>query len=460
MQYKPHDYQRFCIERVIDMPAIGLFLDPGLGKTSISLTGVADLLYNRFSVNKVLVIAPKKVAEDTWTREKEKWDHLHLLRMSIVLESEKKRLQALHTPADVYIINRDNVVWLVEYYKNKWPFDAVILDESSSFKNHKAKRFKALKTVRAKIQRIILLTGTPSPEGLIDLWAQIYLLDGGERLGKTIGKYRSMYFDPDKRNATTIFNYKPQLGANEAILEKISDICFSLRAEDYLKMPERIDDVRMVKLDAKAEKAYRELEREMLLEIDEETIDAGTAAVLSGKLQQLCNGAVYDKSGKVIHIHDCKLEAFMELVEELNGKPTLVAYNFQHDRDRLLAALSKAGYKACELKTPENIAAWNRGEVDIMLAHPASAAYGLNLQDGGSHIIWFGLNWSLELYLQFNARVYRQGQKDTVIIHHLVVDGCRDADIMNSLGAKSATQDTVLDSLKARIREVKQEKCK
>ncbi|NRG44207.1 DEAD/DEAH box helicase family protein, partial [Bacillus sp. CRN 9] len=334
MKFIPHSYQKYCINRVLTSTALGLLLDMGLGKTVITLTAVNDLKYNRFAVNKVLVIAPKKVAESTWAREAEKWDHLQLLRISTVLGSATKRVRALNTPADLYIINRENIPWLVEYYKNAWPFDMVIIDEFSSFKNHNSKRFKSLKWVRPHIKRIVGLTGTPAPNGLLDLWAQVFLLDGGERLGKTISGFRERYFEPDQRNRDRVFSYAPKNGGEEAIQKLIGDICVSMKAEDYLELPDLIFNTVPVILDKKGQQSYEKLEKEMLLEVDESTIDAGSAAVLTNKLLQLCNGAVYDEDRNIINIHDSKIEAFNELIEGLNGKPALVFYNFQHDKER------------------------------------------------------------------------------------------------------------------------------
>lgn len=457
MVFEPHDYQRYCIQRLIGEPVLGLFLDMGLGKTVITLTAVNDLRYNRFLVSKVLVIAPKKVAEDTWIREAKKWDHLKLLRVIPVLGSQQKRIRALNTPGDVYVLSRDNVQWLVDYYRNSWPFDMVVVDELSSFKSHRAKRFRKLNMVRGHIRRMVGLTGTPAPNGLIDLWAQIYLLDQGKRLGRTLTSYRENYFTPARRNRDTIFSYEPLPGADGIIRERIQDICISLSAKDYLKLPDRIDNVRYIKLDLRARKAYKEMEKQLLLEVDGETIDATSAAVLSNKLLQICNGAVYNENKQAVEIHDNKLEAFKELVEASQGRAILVFYNFQHDRDRIINCLSKSHLKVGELKSPETIDQWNRKELDILLAHPASAAYGLNLQTGGNVIVWFGLNWSLELYQQANARLYRQGQKENVIIHHLVVEDSRDQDVMEALADKQATQDSLLESLKARIRKIKEE---
>ncbi|MES1045308.1 DEAD/DEAH box helicase [Heyndrickxia oleronia] len=456
MKFIPHSYQRYCIDRVLTTPALGLLLDMGLGKTVITLTAVMDLKYNRFAINKVLVIAPKKVAESTWAKEKDKWDHLQLLRISTVLGSQAKRIKALNTPADIYVINRENIPWLVEYYRNSWPFDMVIVDEFSSFKNHQAKRFKSLKWVRPHIKRIVGLTGTPAPNGLLDLWAQVYLLDGGERLGKTITGFRERYFEPDQRNRDRVFTYAPKNGADEKIQQLIGDICVSMKAEDYLELPDITYNTIPVNLDSKAQKSYDKLEEEMLLQVDGATIDAGSAAVLTNKLLQLCNGAVYDEERNIVNIHDSKIEAFMELIEGLNGKPALVFYNFQHDRERLIKALSKTSLRIRDLKTPQDETDWNNRQIDILLAHPASAAYGLNLQQGGNHVIWFGLNWSLELYQQANKRLHRQGQTEKVIIHHLAVVGGVDEDVAAALENKTSTQDQLMVALKARIEKVQE----
>ena len=414
--------------------------------------------YNRFLVYKVLVIAPKKVAEDTWTREQEKWDHLKLLRVIPVLGTTKKRIKALNTNADVYVINRENVEWLVDYYQNDWPFDMVVIDELSSFKNSNSKRFKALKRVRPLIHRIIGLTGTPAPNGYIDLWAQIYLLDQGERLGKFITHYRENYFVPDKRDSQRIFTYKPKADSIKLIKNKISDICISLSAKDYLQMPKLIKDNRFIKLDNKAQKGYEEFERNMILQLDEEEIDVTSAAALTNKLLQYCNGAVYKEDGKnYLEVHNCKIEALLELIEEAQGQPLLIFYNFKSDLERIQRALKSLKLRIGILKDSQDIAKWNNKELDILLAHPASAAYGLNLQDGGNHIVWFGLNWSLELYQQANARLYRQGQTQTVFIHNLVIDGCRDVDVIEALESKKDGQEALLNSLKARIKKIKEE---
>lgn len=458
MKFIPHAYQQYCIRRILDTPKVGLFLDMGLGKTVTTLSAVRILKYDRFEIRKVLVIAPKKVAEGTWIREKDKWDHTKILRVSPVLGSAKRRVRALMTPADLYVINRENVTWLVDYYRNAWPFDMVVVDESSSFKSHSAKRFKALASVGCHISRMVELTGTPSPNGLSDLWSQVYLLDGGERLGKRFTQFRERYFEPDKRGAAgMVYSYAAKAGAQEGILQKISDICISMKAEDYLQLPDITYHQIPVVLDPKAEKAYEELERKMILEIPEDTeeISAASAAALSTKLLQLASGAVYDEKHTAHEVHRCKLEAFLELVESLRGKPMLVFYGFRHDRDRILKALSGSGLRVRELTGTDVEDEWNMGKVDILLAHPASAAYGLNLQQGGNHVVWFSPTWNYELYTQANARLHRQGQTEKVIVHHLICSGTRDEDVMTALSQKEKAQEYVMSSLKARIQRVK-----
>lgn len=454
-KFIPHNYQTAAINHIINVNNCGLFLDMGLGKTVSTLTAFKDLKYNRFQVSKCLIIAPKKVAEGTWSKEKDKWDHTKNLTVSTVLGSQNKRIKALSVNADLYIINRENVQWLVEYYKNSWPFDMVVIDESSSFKNPKAKRFRSLKSILPKINRVVELTGTPSPNGLDDLWAQIYLLDKGLRLENTIGKFREKYLTPDKRNRTTIFSYSAKEGAYDFILEKLSDICISMKSEDYLELPDLIYNEIPVVLGEKALKAYKDMERKMILEIeDAEEITAVNAAALSTKLLQISNGAIYDSAGNVSEIHDDKIEAFKELVESLNGKNILVFYNFQHDKDRIKKALEKTKLIVKELKTTQDEDDWNEGKINILLTHPASAAYGLNLQFGGNHVCWFGLTWNLEHYQQANKRLHRQGQKEKVIIHHLVTQGSRDEDVMNALSNKADVQNEIMESLKVRISEV------
>lgn len=459
MIFKPHAYQAHCIQKIIEIRKLGLFLDMGLGKTVTTLTAIKELKCYRFQVRKVLVIAPKKVAEGTWTKEKDKWDHTRMLKVSPVLGSQARRIRALNTPADLYVINRENVCWLVDYYRNAWPFDMVVVDESSSFKSHKSKRFKALASMGGHIGRMVELTGTPSPNGLNDLWSQVFLLDGGERLGRRYTQFRERYFDPGDRGNNVIYNYRAKPGSEESILEKISDICISMKAEDYLQLPDVTYHQVPVTLDAKAEKAYREMERKMVLDLpeDEEQISVASAAALSNKLLQLANGALYDDGHGVHEVHGCKIEAFLELIESLQGKPALVFYNFRHDRERILGALGKSGLRIRELKTTEDEDAWNRREVDVLLTHPASSAYGLNLQQGGNHVIWFGLTWNYELYTQANKRLHRQGQQEKVIIHHLVCAGTRDEDVMKALERKEDVQEWVMQSLKARIERIREE---
>lgn len=399
------------------------------------------------------------MAEGTWTKEKDKWDHTRILRVSPVLGSQTKRIRALNTPADIYIINRENVCWLVDYYRNAWPFDMVVIDESSSFKSHSAKRFKSLASVGPHIDRMVELTGTPSPNGLEDLWSQIYLLDGGERLGRRYTQFRERYFQPDKRGADgMVYSYEAKPGTEESILEKISDICISMKAEDYLQLPDITYHEIPVELDAKARKAYVELERQMVLALpeDEADISVTSAAALSNKLLQLANGAIYDEDRQVHEIHGCKIEAFLELIESLQGKPALVFYNYQHDRERILKALAGKNLRIRELKTPKDEDDWNARKIDVLLTHPASSAYGLNLQQGGNHVIWFGLTWNYELYTQANKRLHRQGQTEKVIIHHLVCTDTRDEDVMEALHRKDDVQNWVMESLKARIRTIRE----
>ena len=433
----------------------------GLGKTVTTLTAIRELKYNRFLVRKVLIIAPKKVAEGTWTKEKDKWDHTKFFRVSQVLGSQAKRIRALNTPADLYIVNRENIVWLVDYYRNSWPFDMVVVDESSSFKNHSAKRFKALASVGSRIERMVELTGTPSPNGLEDLWAQVFLLDGGQRLGAKYTGFRERYFQPDKRGADgMVYSYAAKPGSEQGILDRISDICISMKAEDYLQLPDVTYHEIPVVLDPKSQKAYNDLEMRMVLELpeDEENISVTSAAALSNKLLQLANGAVYDEDHAVHEVHGCKIEAFLELLESLRGKPVLVFYNFQHDRERILKALAGSGLRIRELKTTKDEDDWNVRQIDILLTHPASSAYGLNLQQGGNHVVWFGLTWNYELYTQANKRLHRQGQTEKVIIHHLVCSGTRDEDVMQALNRKEDVQNWVMESLKARIKAVKEGK--
>jgi len=447
MKYTPHDYQDYAANQILDKPACGILLDLGMGKTVVTLTAIDELLFDRFEVKKVLVIAPLRVAEDTWSKECEKWDHLKHLRIAKVLGTEKSRIAALKSKADIYIINRENVVWLVEHYGKAWPFDMVVVDELSSFKSAKSMRFKALRKVRPLMKRIVGLTGTPTPNGLLDLWPQIYLLDRGERLGKTLGGYRERYFDPDKRNLEMIFSYKLKPEAEKAIYEKISDICVSMKAQDYLQMPARIDNFVRVEMDSKEKALYKQLERDMLLPFTGGDIDAANAAVLSNKLLQMANGAVYDEFGAVRQIHRRKIDAIEDLWEGANGKPILVFYAYKHDKERLQEFFKTARV----LNTSQDITDWNAGTIPVALAHPASAGHGLNLQAGGHIIIWFGIPWSLELYQQANGRLYRQGQNESVIIHHIVTSETIDEDVIKALDRKDTGQAALLEAVKARL---------
>jgi len=393
------------------------------------------------------------VAEDTWAREAAKWDHLRYLRIAKILGPEKQRLAALNIDADIYVINRENVVWLVEHCGKRWPFDMVIIDELSSFKSNKAQRFRALRKVRPLIKRIVGLTGTPAPNGLIDLWPQVYLLDRGERLGKTIRGYRERYFVPGRRNRTTVFNWIPKPEAEKAIYDKLSDICVSMSANDWLELPERIDNFIPVQLSPEAREQYRRLERDLLLPLAGSDVVANTAAALSIKLLQMANGAVYDENGLAKEIHNAKLEALEDILEAANGQPVLVYYSFRHDLERLQRYLKK--HKPRQLKYQADIEDWNRGEIPVLLAHPASAGHGLNLQAGGHIIVWFGLTWSLELYQQANARLDRQGQQQGVIVHHLVAEGTVDEDVKRALEGKALGQEALLSAVKARIEGVR-----
>ena len=444
MKYKPYDYQTFATNFVLEHPACGLILDMGLGKSVITLTALWSLLLDSFDVGKVLVVAPKRVAENTWPAELKKWEHLDGLTWSLVLGSEKDRRAALQRRAKIYIINRENVTWLVDNYR--WDFDTLVIDELSSFKSSKAQRFRALKRVRPRISRVIGLTGTPQPNGLLDLWPQMYLLDMGQRLGRFVGGYRERFFLPDKRNREVIYSYKPKEGAEEKIYELISDICISMRAADNLDMPELVASRVEVQMNAKEQKLYEGFERDMVLHLKDGDLDAVNAAALSGKLVQMANGAVYGENRKVHHIHDRKLDALEDIIEAANGKPLLVAYWYKHDLERI-----RQRFEVRTIDTPKDIADWNEGKIPVALIHPASAGHGLNLQDGGSTIVWFGLTWSLELYQQLNARLWRQGQKHTVVIQHIVAAGTHDEDIMNALEKKDMSQTALIAAVKARI---------
>lgn len=452
MKFKAHDYQETAKNFILENPAAGLFLDMGMGKSVTTLTAIDDLMNDYLEIYKVLVIAPKRVAEDTWSREIDKWQHLRHLEISKILGTEKQRHEGLRAKADIYIINRENVVWLVNTLGLKWDFDMLVIDELSSFKNHQAKRFKALRKVRPLVKRIVGLTGTPAPNGYMDLWAQIYLFDKGERLGKNITAYRSKYFNTLVRPGFQLYEIRPE--SEELINKQIKDICISMKAKDYLKMQEPLlIDVPVV-LSSKEMARYKTLEKESILEIADTEITAANAAAITTKLLQLANGAVYDEDRNVIEIHNKKLEALGDLIEEANGKPVLVFYSFKHDLDRIRAYLSKLKNDEVRvLDTSEDIKDWNDKKIKVLLAHPASAGHGLNLQDGGNTIIWFGLNWSLELYQQANARLHRQGQTEGVIIHHLITQGTVDEDVLKTLQGKEVKQEALLEALKARIEE-------
>jgi len=451
--FKPYAYQAYSIRRMIEDPILGLWQEMGLGKTVCALTAINDLKFNRFEVARALVIAPKKVAESTWAQEAAKWEHTKHLRVVPIMGGADKRKRAVWSPGDIYLISRDNVPWLVDYVGDRWRWDMVVVDEATSFKNPSAKRFLALKRIRPRVQRVVELTGTPSPQGLLDLWAQIYLLDQGERLGKYITHYRERYFEHNPWAHT----YAPKSGAETAIRDAISDICVTMRAKDYLDLPPVVVEDIPVALDDKAKAAYQQMERDLILQTPEGDITATTAAALSNKLQQLCNGAVYAEGGEVVEVHDCKLDALDELLEALAGQSVLIFYSFRHDASRIRERLAKRKLRIRALDRPEDVEDWNAGKLDVLLAHPASAGYGLNLQAGGNHVIWFGLNWSLELYQQANKRLHRQGQDKPVFIHHLLVQGGRDEDIAAALHDKATTQDSLIDSLKARIKRVKGE---
>lgn len=444
MEFKPHEYQKRMIQKVIEMSHIGLFLDMGLGKSVITLTALKSLFYD-FSISRALVIAPKRVAEDTWSRECEKWDHLRGIRVSKVLGSRRDRERALEADADVYVIGRDNTKWLVEHYRRKFPFDVVVIDELSSFKNPQSERFRALRKVIAGVGRVIGLTGTPSPNGLIDLWAQVYLLDQGERLGRTLGKYRAQYFTPGASNGHVVYKWNLKRGAAEKIKDSISDICISMSAKDYLKLPGRIDNEIRIKLSTEDMASYKQMEEDQLIRIEDSTVVALSAAAVMTKLLQMANGAVYSDDGTVIKVHTWKADALAEIVDT-SESPVLVFYSYRHD----LAAIREKVKGARALERPEDITDWNNGKIRVLLAHPASVGYGLNLQDGGNVIVWYGLTWSLEQYQQANARLHRQGQTKPVIIHHLIAEGTVDEQVMKALKHKDTSQSALLEALKER----------
>lgn len=443
MKFVPHDYQKYAVEYIKSHPVTALFLDMGLGKTVTTLTAIRDLMYDTFEIQRVLVVAPLRVARDTWPDEIKKWDHLKELTCSVVVGSVAERKQALQQDAGIYIVNRENLAWLCE--NSRLDFDMVVLDELSSFKNAQSKRFKAMKAMRPKVKRIVGLTGTPSGNGLMDLWAEFRILDMGERLGRYISQYRNLYFTPDKRNGMVVYSYKPLPGAEEVIYHQIADITVSMKANDYLKMPELVSVTKEVTLNEKEKKRYDELKKSLVLELPDGEVTAANAASLTMKLSQMANGAIYTDDKNVVKIHDRKLDALEDLVESANGRPVLVAYWFKHDKNRIQKRM-----QARELKEPQDFADWNAGKIPVALIHPASAGHGLNLQQGGSILIWFGLTWSLELYQQTNARLWRQGQRSrTVIIQHIVTKGTIDERILKALEHKDGTQAALIDAVKA-----------
>lgn len=452
MKYKPHDYQRYATEYIESHPEAAVFLDMGLGKTSITLTALNNLLFDYFDVHRILVIAPLRVARNTWSDEIEKWDHLHNLTFAIAVGSEKERLEALRKQADITMINRENLQWLIEKSGQPFEYDMVVIDELSSFKNHQAKRFKALMKARPKVKRIVGLTGTPSSNGLMDLFAEFKILDMGMRLGRFIGQYRNTYFKPDKMNGPIVYSYKPLPGAEDAIYEKISDITISMKAADHLKMPELVNTKYMVHLSEKEKKKYEDMKAELVLELPEGEITAANAASLSGKLSQMANGAVYADNENILPIHDRKLDALEDIIESANGKPLLIAYWFKHDLIRIEQRLTEKKIPFQKLDSDASMKMWNKGELPVALIHPASAGHGLNLQSGGSTLVWFGITWSLELYQQTVARLYRQGQSSgTVTVIHILTQGTVDEKIMKALADKDSTQSALIGAVKAEL---------
>ena len=448
MKYQPHEYQKYATEYIKSHPVAAVLLDMGLGKTSIALTAISDLLFEEFAVHKVLIVAPLRVAKSTWGDEIQKWGHLKRLTYSVAVGSKKERLEALRKKADIYIINRENVPWLVEESGIPFDFDMLVIDELSSFKSWQSKRFKALMKVRPLVKRVVGLTGTPSSNGLMDLFAEFKVLDMGERLGRFIGQYRMTYFLPDKRNGMTICSYKPQEDAEERIYRKISDITISMKAADHLKMPELVSTTAEVTLDSKERKLYEKLKQELVLQMPDGEVTAANAASLTGKLIQMANGAVYGDDEKVIEIHQKKLDALEDIIEAANGWPVLVAYWYRHDFDRIRRRFPEAK----PIASAKSIAKWNRGEITVGLIHPAAAGHGLNLQTGGNHMVWFGLTWSLELYQQTNARLYRQGQQaGTVVVQHIVTKGTIDGEILKALKQKDMSQSALIEAVKAEV---------
>ena len=453
MRYSPHEYQRYAAEYIKAHPAAAVFLACGLGKTSITLTAVNELMFDSFEIHRALVIAPIRVASFSWPAEIEKWDHLEGLKYSVAVGTAAERLAALKKQAAIYLINRENVQWLISESGIPFDFDMVVIDELSSFKNHQTKRFKALMKVRPKVKRIVGLTGTPSSNGLMDLWAEFRLIDMGERLGRFIGQYRTSYFRPDKQNGQVVFSYKPLPGAEKQIYSKISDITISMKSTDHLRMPELVDSRYTVYLSETEREKYEELKKDLVLQLPDGEVTAANAASLSGKLSQMADGAIYTDAGESIAIHERKLDALEDIIEAAYGRPVLVAYWFRHDLERISGRLQKLKIPYARLDTDGSIRKWNAGEIPVALIHPASAGHGLNLQGGGNTLVWFGLTWSLELYQQTVARLWRQGQEsETVVVQHIITKGTIDERIMKALSEKDTTQAALIDAVKADLK--------
>ena len=452
MRYRPHEYQRYAINFIKEHPIAAILLDMGMGKSSITLTAIMDLMYDTFEVSKVLIIAPLRVAKNTWSAEIEKWDHLKGLRYSIAVGSAAERKRALMAEADIYIINRENIPWLVEKSGMPFDYDMVVIDELSSFKNWQAKRFRALMKVRPKVKRIVGLTGTPSSNGLMDLFAEYKILDMGERLGRFISQYRLDYFVPDQMNGPVVYSYRLRPGADRRIYNRISDITISMKGTDHLKMPELVNSEYMVYMDEHERRKYEQMKKNLVLSLPGGEVTAANAASLSGKLTQMANGAVYSDTGGIENIHDRKLDALEDMIEAANGKSLLVAYWYKHDLSRIIKRLDELGVNYGKLDTDESIRDWNAGRLEVGLIHPASAGHGLNLQSGGSTLVWFGMIWSLELYQQTVARLWRQGQESgTVVVQHILTAGTVDERIMKALSAKDAAQSKLIDAVKAEV---------
>ncbi len=452
MIYRPHDYQKFAINFILEHPIAAVFLDMGMGKSSITLTAIMELMYDRFEVSKVLIVAPLRVCKYTWPQEIVKWEHLSGLRFSLATGTAAERKMALKADADIYIVNRENIPWLIDESGIPFDYDMVVIDELSSFKNHQSKRFKAFMKVRPWVKRIVGLTGTPSSNGLMDLYAEFKMLDMGERLGRFISQYRNAYFRPGRTNGMIVYNYVPLPGADKQIYKKISDITISMKGTDYLEMPELVNSRYEVYMDEHEAELYDGMEKELVLALPDGEITAANAAVLSGKLLQMSNGAIYSDDESVYSIHDRKLDALEDIIEAANGRSVLIAYWFQHDLDRIEKRLSdkKIGFE--KLDSDGSIARWNKGEIPVALIHPASAGHGLNLQDGGNFLVWFGLTWSLELYQQTVARLWRQGQQSgTVVVQHIITDRTIDEDVMDALEHKEVTQSRLIAAVKAKV---------